>query len=737
MISYYSKVTSKAATLTPEILEKLATSDEVRKICEQTVRTEDHDKLSSLKRQLPAITWQAWQPDGSQRSNKMSEPNGLFIIDIDHAAVPQGLWADISAKLPQWKNDKVYCAHITPSGKGLRLVCRRYNSVLSIAECQQIFCSHYNLQNDPAVKDLARTSFLVSKDMFLYLDNDIFYDHWQGMTLDTTPTIEAPAAAPAAQPNLKPVAGDFRGVPLQTIVDEVIARTGGVPVEGERNTRLYEVARILRYIVDFSASRLASILPSFGLPVSEVEQVAQSAVKSNRAERIPDILRSVLREYADEDDGTSEVDTASDANSEIREIEKYLPPVFKELVSIAPEDFKASVCIALLPILGTLSSTARGRYLDGTLHSPSFISVVSAPQASGKSFARALVRRCMKPLDEADKAARIQEQMYSKALREAKNSKQQPKEPETMVRCVPASISVAKLLKRLDKSRGLHLFTFCEEIDTVYKSNRSGAWAQKSDIYRNAFDNAVYGQDYMTDVSYSATVEVFYNLLLLGTPNAVGRFFNDPEDGLVSRVCFTLIPDQFGADMPTWKVLSSTQSQSIDMVCRNLMKFFSTPENKHQYDLSYVNDALRVWLGKERDKAIQSLSRARDTCRRRAAVVGFRAALLAVAIYDAIKQEPKKEDIIAFAIHISNYYLKTMMSMYGEAMEKALSPNNNHSGRVMAAAVFDSLSDTFTRNDLLVKLKKAHYSSPIKAVLYIWKKRGFITIDGETIKKKK
>jgi len=77
-----------------------------------------------------------------------------------------------------------------------------------------------------------------------------------------------------------------------------------------------------------------------------------------------------------------------------------------------------------------------------------------------------------------------------------------------------------------------------EEMDTLVKSERAGVWSQKSDIYRLAFDNAEYGQAYMSDSSFNAHIHVYYNLLLTGTPNSLRRFFKDLENGLATRVCF-------------------------------------------------------------------------------------------------------------------------------------------------------------------------------------------------------
>ena len=763
MISIYNTVSSRAEDFDGITFNRITATQTILHICEKIAQAEaegDHERKSQLKKKLPAVTWQAYQERGTQRSTENSMPNGLFILDFDHVDDPRALWERINKEKEQWAHDKIMVAHITPSGKGLRIVAKRYNTTMSIPDCQNTFCQHYGLENDAAVKDLSRLSFLVPRSYFLYLDTTVFDYQWEvsmvqqeqqkmglGQGVKGVKEVKGvngvkansytgnDSLAPSAQTIVAPSGAEwgvtFKGVPIKDLVSEVVERTGGMPEVGERNTRLYEIARILRYIVDFDANKLTAILPSFGLPTSEVAQVAQSAVKSGRSERIPDTLYNILKDFKENENEVDEEEENDSLTSQLSPLtsddeNNTLPPVFKEYVKVAPEDFKEPVVFSLLPILGTLASTARAQYLDGQYHSPSFITVVTAPQASGKSFARGLVRTCLAPLMAEDMKARLDEQMYRKALREAKNSKAQPKEPETIVRCVPASISVAKLLKRLDAANGLHLFTFCEEIDTVAKSNSSGAWAQKSDIYRNAFDNATYGQDYMTDVSYSATLDVFYNLLLLGTPNAVGRFFKDPEDGLVSRVSFTQIPDQFGADMPVWGRLSKEESDEMVTTCRVLMEQHSKTAEKKYYNLDYVNDALNSWLLEQRDLAVVSMSRARDVARRRAAVVGFRAALLAVALNEVAQKEYKKEDIIWFAKYIADVHLSSMLALYGDMMEKVLNRTSATNNAKMGKAIFSELPDTFTRNELYAAMRKGGYATLPRKAIYIWKKQGLI-----------
>lgn len=762
MISYYKSVSQPAEDFDAVKFGTITRHPSIKKICNKILAANgNHDEVSRLKRKLPAVTWQAWQPEGEMRSAQKCEANGLFMIDVDHIDDPRALYERIKAEQQNWEKDVIMLAHVTPSGKGLRIVAKRYNAVMTIPECQEVFCSHYGIECDKAVKDVCRLSFLVPWDYILFFDEGIFEDADPqkayprplpkggeagpplgelGVFAGEMAAKESPAGEtdPRSGSAPLPLGGDggglsgdgllFRGIPFKDIISEVVERTGGAPVTGERNTRLYEIARILRYTVDFDAQKLAQILPSFGLPQSEVAQVAQSAVKSNRAERMPDTLYNIIREFEDfnENENGNENDNENH-NGKLKGL--LLPPVFKDFADTAPNDFKVPVIVSLLPVLGTLASTARAKYLDGTYHSPSFISVVVAPQASGKSFARRLVNSCLAPLEAEDMKARLDEQAYRKALREAKNSKSQPKEPETMVRCVPASISTAKLLKRLDSARGLHLFTFCEEIDTVAKSNNSGAWAQKSDIYRNAFDNAVYGQDYMTDISYSATLEVFYNLLLLGTPNAVGRFFKDPEDGLVSRVCFTEIPDQFGADMPVWKEMTREQQQHLRAICQKLLDKHSNQQEKHYYDLGEVNTALSKWLEEQRDMAILAVDRARDTARRRAAVVGFRAALVAQAVNEcgvvSTEEQMPADDLCRFATYIADIYLSEMLAMYGGAMEKALAGARKAPSTYYKSA-FGALGDTFTTADLYALLRRERHKTPPRQVIYYWKKAGLI-----------
>ena len=749
MISYFKKVSSTAADLSWEELQRLLDSRQVDETIAAVRMESDHDRRGELKRRLPAVTWQSHFTPGARRSDANARPTGFFMLDIDHVAEPMRLWDDCRKKITM---KDVLIAHITPSGEGLRIVMRNFPGVTTIADNQKHLAGLLGLREyDAACKDFARLSYLCRRSDVLYVNYDLFMSdpeifirndklteaqnapgdsHHHDLFGDQRPaTVDDPAGNSHPDGNLR---GDgekpmmYNGnIPYADIVRELVSAMGGEPVEGTRNTFLYKLARQLRYIVDFNPLRLVRILPTFGLPQSEVESVAQSAVKSLRSEKIPYALHCVLRHLEEppleeeyDDDGGEEPSAV---------ILPPLPPVFRQFVRIAPDDFKIPTILSLLPIMGTLMSRLRAYYIDGDKHAPNFTTVIEAPQASGKSFARRIVKLCLKEVEYMDAVSRVAEQQYLMQLRKARNSTQQPEEPTAIVRVIPASVSIAKLLKRLSNAKGLHLFSFLEELDTMTKSNRAGAWSQKSDIYRNAFDNADYGQEYMSETSFSGIFPVFYNMLTCGTPAAVKRFYKDPEDGLVSRVIFCLLPSQFGAKMPVFKKLTHFELRLIENVCNRCnSELCCTPEQEvmpeHFIDMSFLNKAIEAWNERQRQRSVKEVSTARNIFYRRSAVIGFRAGMIAYYLYGEKRSRKVHDDVIRFALFVADYVLSTLLIKFSEEIEKSSAPARKE----YQVNLFDMLPDTFGRGEVAKAVKDLHISTPVRQIIYGWKANGYI-----------
>ena len=208
------------------------------------------------------------------------------------------------------------------------------------------------------------------------------------------------------------------------------------------------------------------------------------------------------------------------------------------------------------------------------------------------------------------------------------------------MRVLSATSSNGMLLERAKASLGQPLCVITEEIDESSRANRNGAWADKSDIYRKAFDGAVWGQDYLT---YSGSVKLFVNLVFAGTYVSVRNYFSNVENGLMTRFFFTEMARDLGHNVEVrWdgetkddrRVAELVQSlyeqgSTIDIpASENVISFQLPKAKKAAYDFN--EEKIQEWEASgpdedHRDNAI-------DLLRRRAAVTIFRASQIMYAL---------------------------------------------------------------------------------------------------------
>lgn len=674
--------------------------------------------VAGAKQKLPVVCFHATF-NGKARKSCNASPSGLFILDLDHVKDAVGLYK--SKIQPVVEKEKIALVYLTPS-LGLRVVAQCTDPLLTIAEHQAQLSSRLGVENDDKVKDLARCSFVGRSEEILYVNpellctDNVVMPRVEGDFQSVQPhsvedeKYEGEERAPYEK---APV---YQGVNLQDFVREWFADRGGMPEVGARNQSYFELGRDLRYLTNFSEqemSRCVSDAMLNGFPRAELIMVFKSALSSFRRGSLPQNVVEILSRCR------GEIDSVEGFSENALALPKALPALISPFVSRAPQDFKAASIISCLPVLGTICSFLRSKYLDGEIHSPSFMAVVEGEQASGKSFTRKIVDILMKPIKDMDLIAREEEAAYHQQLRLKKNAKEQPVDPRAKVRIIPASISIAKLLQRMDYAQGQHLFSYAEEIDTLYKSNRAGAWAQKSDIYRNAFDNAEYGQDYMSDNSYSTIVRVYYNLLMCGTPKAVNRFFPDVEDGLVTRVIFANLPDQFASQFPVFKEISEKKVAELQKIAGRYSAM-STPVYR---DCTYICERLKRWLEAKRVEAMLTVNKAEDQFRRRAAVIAFRAGMLVDFLWDNLPLSLRKNQVLDFAIWIANFVLSQQMERFGERVNDEV-PFVRRG--VKCKNVFEALPAEFEISELAAKMKAQGYKQPPRSAVHAWIKQGIV-----------
>lgn len=519
---------------------------------------------------------------------------------------------------------------------------------------------------------------------------------------------------------------EYNGTRLSEIAEAWIVAKG-TPREGETYSFYYDMAKMFRYICNYNPRALYAQLPAFGHTAVERWKLCSLAANRTGASKIPYPFYKFLIDhgYKKKDEATESNEEATPLAVEVSAPLPKLPPLIREFCDVAPPDFREPLIFALFPVLGTLATRLRACYLDGEEHSPSATSVIYAPQSSGKSFVRRIDRTLLTRLRDRDKAAQVKEQLYKKELAVKKNAKELPEDPQVLFRIIEAVISVPQLCSRQMAAQGLHQLTLLEELDTLSKSNKGGSWADKSDLYRVAYDNGYYGQDYKNAATFSGSVRLYYNLLICGTPNQVTRFFSDAENGLVSRICFCPIKNQQFTDLQPWKPFNDKQQAVIKKISDRLDALTygeGDVVNEVTFtEMSWLFPPLRQWLRDKLKEAEKSINVAMDTFRKRAAVNAFRYALVCTQLYARLDKNAKQV-ITDFALWFAERDLQNRLALFEDKFEYS----ENGSSGVKQRNIYDALPEKFTIEDVRKTASALGIKSLPQQIIHLWKKNNHI-----------
>lgn len=652
--------------------------------------------------------------DGKRCEANVEEESILVGVDFDHLK-EQGV-TDIREYftkhiLPVKDEIRLVWSYITFSQDGIRLVVRRPSNA-GIEETQQRVALEIKLQHDSKCKGKERLFFLPSADDNLYMDEEALFGEKELSPYTIAPLALTEEAVRAEDVQVVEVEEQVRfGIKLTNLVERIVAKTAKHPlplVEGERNDTLLKSVRKM-LAVESDPNILISLFMPFGLGKSEVTQIVNNALKYKvEGETIHADVRAVIRELRSEAGLVT-----GEGWLPCRPLPKKLPPIFRELVAIAPQGFAPALIIASLPLMGTIATRLRMKYLDGVLHSPSFMSHIIGEQASGKSFINWLAELLLHRIRKQDEISRAQEQEYNEAVKRSKNDTQQPEDPRPVIIEVPFTISVTMLLKRLAQAQGQHLVSVTDEVATVTRTNKAGAWSQKTEIYRHGFDNMRYGQDFMSENSYSGIFPVFYNMLSGGTPDTTEEFFRgNALNGSVTRYSIATLPDNFGGKMPVFKTLTAKQKAAIEQGIDLL------EQADGEVRLPKLLNAINGWLEEKCQLAIESQSKAIDTFRRRSANIGFRAGGLAYKLCG----DKEISVVTDFALWVADFVLQQQVALWGQELEKSEEFKHVHP----VVNLYKELPEEFTREDLINLRTVNGQGTNVRMILKRWRDNGMI-----------
>lgn len=725
------------------------TDEHVVQIAKALQTETDPEKRSELKKNLPAITWQASFRD-HKRSNANAIPSGLYMLDIDHT---DDMTQAVIEKAMSMVDELgiVYIAK-SISGKGVRIVALCHKEFTTLEECQRWLAEKLGVEYDAACKDFARLSYCVPQEYVFFCSNMIFDEKAMPWVRYEVNALEQPTRATGQtsiveqfgekEPTVgheRDVQTEYHGLALKDIAVEWLEYSGGMPQKGERNQRLYNCAFQLKYICDFDEEALFAALPDCGLSVAERRQIVHSACGGPRSNcTMPKTLQAVIKKmlsdkavqdiFESEDENALEPAIASFADVFATSEVPDLPPIWSHFYKIAPDDFKLATMLCLLPFLGTLASRLRAKYRGREIHSPSFLVTLEAPQAQGKSFIKILDEMCLGKLKEEDakqRAAEREWREYRKLVKDlgTKLTKKESQDfmeskPEVHIRYVAPTMSITELLRKMDAANGLHLFAMSTEIDTVYKAQKRD-FSNFSDVLRKAFDNDEIGQDYASDSSWSGIVRLYYNCIYSGTPRAVRRFYPDVEDGLISRVLFVTIPDQTFKQTDVFGTFKQKELEDLNYHLERLNAVSvvdGEAQPEHLLKLDFLTRHMMKWVVAQQKFALANDDVTRDTFCRRSAVMGFRAGMIAFYLWDEVTTPTMMRKVKNFATWIANCALRQYLLRF--------KIEHDTRSTFKFRDVYDQLPDEFDYKRLRALVESMDVRTKPNDIVYRWRLGG-------------
>lgn len=742
--------------------------------------TNDKDEKANFKKLLPAVCWIGHSKTGKRLDADM-EPTQLVMIDIDHVKEPpRELYKKMN--LPEYKplqkNElNVVFAHVTPSGDGLRIVFRATEEFDSVSEHMVWFRDNYLPAEyvedfDVSVKNLGRLSFLVPYEDIIFVNADILEGK---VTFDNNPITKAGGSIEKKQKTKKKedeghrLFSDnsfsaftdaerekfesfrYKGFELKSIINKYL-EVFGDPSPGEKHNYYNEMVKNFRNICDNDKRMLLYFLPDFGHSLEERWSQIVSICRVNTLSRLPKNFYFFLKDNGYYQQTGTRVDDLknfmmADAGEDFV-APPYLPPVFRELVGTAPSDFVVPAVNALLPILGTLTSYLRAVYpFDGREHSTSFFSVIYAPPGTGKGFVERFMDLLFKDLKIRDYVESARENIYLRIINKKGDNEKSPDLPHVSLRIIPPKNSEAEFLSKQKDNCGYHMFTYAAEMDSWAKGARA-AGGNKDDMIRIAWDNGQYGQQFKASNTFKGSVNLYWNVLITGTYAQLENYFKNVENGLVTRCSFCGIENQEFKMPPQWRNITKRGMDCINsFIERCDRRTYETPctlsfkdvdvvsdddfdkeidwkfkfRDKQIVDMSWIMPTIKQFHAEEMALAARDVDRARDVFRRRVGVRGFRLALLCEGLWDKPTNRDR-EKCKEFVRWWMDRDLENMMKLWGTKYNDL----TETVVKICQRTVFDALPEKFERADVYSVCLKQGIKTPVRRILFDWKKLNYI-----------
>ena len=545
--SFTESVAGKAQEVNRQLFYEIISRKDIKEKCKLIA-----EGKIEMKRKLPAFCWHAWFDEG-KRKNYCAHPSGLIMIDVDHVEKPRELYASIEQKA---KEMGLLVAHVTPSTKGLRLVFPVPQG-MDIVKAQSYYAHALNLQVDACTKDLARLSFAVPEDYWLFINEDLFTDQPAALQDPSQPPLERGGVQTAEkQQETQQVASpsplgegrgevSFNGLPYSTIVSCLEERLGGKPAHGSRNNFIFSMAAYLRYICNDDPEWIAQILPTYGENREKWRRTIDSACQRAQYKQMPNVVKDAIAMARHKQEIENETED-EEQNTLPPAMPKKLPFLIQHLTKNVPEVCRPAVANGVFPSLAAHLHGVKFWLIDGTEKEATFMCVNMAGQSSGKSAINKPIEYITADIVERDEINRKREQEWKDSTQTKGANKEKPKRPDDLcVQVLVSDMTNAAFVQRMKDAGEHYLYTNLEELDLLKQLQTNGT-KDVGKIICLCFDNGKYGQERVGTQSVTARVNLRWNWNASSTIQKGINFFKGRlVDGTLSRINFcTIIKDK-------------------------------------------------------------------------------------------------------------------------------------------------------------------------------------------------
>lgn len=545
-----------------------------------------------------------------------------------------------------------------------------------------------------------------------------------------------------------------------------------LPTAQDARTRCYELARALRNICNNDTELLKKIIPTFE-GMTDAMKAAQIAKAVNSpVTQMPQGLRTVLNALKNDYAHNEKVEkTISDIMEEDELLyfrllpKKALAMGYRESALKVGEKNLMPMVVCIASVAGGIATGVRLK-VDGAYNWLNLLAYCAGAPGSNKSDIKELCDIWLTEVLAEDQVVLEKEAEWRKLFKKKRNDKNLPPEPELPLRYIPLNNTLANVVERLNNLDERHALSVTEESDEI-----SAKWSAKElvefSVYlRKAWDSErLLREAKSVDAARCYKEHLKWNVVLLGTDDALYRFVRNYNDGLQSRMAFGRMFDNTFAKKTYKTSLTERQRQNIRDVAHLLGVM------KGDISLPKLQEKDDEWTEKIRLSALKCDDEVLANCRKRTHTTAQRIVctmmLCSVAekllkkyglekAEGLIKDNPEllgrmmakeqTEEMLAAYDVIADYLVDNDIYFFRSKLTKAYEQNRNERGgdskrqrRGKNDTIFDMLPQNFSRADAMKMAARVKGESvtdnAVAKMLYNWKSSGLVTIEGGLFRK--